>query len=361
MLLILLYLIINNVIMSAKKRTFYVVAIVLTIVVIVAEISANIFDVKGVEFRIPNIIANVFGFSISTLIPIALAVVFDEKIVKKLWYYSIPILVGIVFIMASPWSGWIFYVSAYNQYHRGPFFSIYILTYLFSLFILLLSNYYQVKQYQQSERNFLLILYSIFFMGTTLQILFPHIHSSWHCITLTLVMYYLFQRELQFKYDILTGVLNRQAFEKNILTFKNLDNAAIILFDLDKFKDINDRHGHTKGDYYLKTAASIINSSFKKYGDCYRIGGDEFCVLSSNITQNNLSECIDSMQQCMREAREVDALFPSISYGYSIYLKEKHTDILDAFQEADEKMYCFKSKKSSSVNESLFPTIISSF
>ncbi len=244
MLLMLLFLMINNTIISTEKRSAYVTVIVLTIAVISAEVSAVIFDGMGPDFYVPNLLANIAGFSLSPFIPIFLAAVFDETFFPQVKYYCIPIGVCIILILSSPWTGWIFSISEQNQYSRGPLFFVYIVTYLFSLLILMRSNYCQSRQYQKSERKFLIVLYSIFLIGTTVQILFPFIHASWHCITLILVMYYLFQRELQFKYDILTNVLNRHAFEKHMDQLQGVDNIGIVLFDLDRFKDINDQFGH---------------------------------------------------------------------------------------------------------------------
>lgn len=344
MLIMLLFLIINNTVMSDLKRKAYLTVIVLTMAVITSEVLASVFDQMGAAFRNPNLTVNVLGFSLSTVIPIVLAIVYDEKLIGKLKYFCIPILLCFVLLLSSPWTGLIFNISSNNEYSRGPIFSVYIMTYLFSLSILIISNYRQSKQYQRAERNFLLLLYSIFFLGTAVQIFFPQIHSSWHCITLTLVMYYLFQRELQFKYDILTDVLNRQAFERHFNKLSDINNTGIILLDLDKFKEINDQFGHTKGDYYLKTAASIINSSFKNLGQCYRIGGDEFCVLTSNVTEQDIIACVKSMQSAIRKEREFDPLLPTISYGYSIFQKNKHADLLHVLQEADERMYCCKKR-----------------
>lgn len=342
MLLFLFYLIANNTIMLPQKRKAYMLVIIITVIVIVAEVSTVTFDLLGATFRIPNIIANIVGFSLSICIPVLLAIVFDEKLSRKLNLICIPILVNFLLLLISAWTGWIFYITQDNLYVRGPFFGVYILTYIFTFILLLISNYHQSTQYQNEERTFLMLLYAILFIGTTVQIILPSMHTSWHCITLVLVMYYLFQRELQFKYDTLTNLLNREAFEKKLDHLNGTDQTGIVLFDLDKFKEINDTHGHTKGDYYLKTAASIIKNSFSKIGHCYRIGGDEFCVLTHSINEKEIHACIKNMLQSIQQARAIDAFVPNISYGYSIYIKNEKENILLSFQEADKRMYSFK-------------------
>ena len=53
----------------------------------------------------------------------------------------------------------------------------------------------------------------------------------------------------------------------------------LIVFDLDNFKYINDTYGHQAGDQCLKVIAECLKKAYSRYGNCYRIGGDEFCVL----------------------------------------------------------------------------------
>ena len=64
MLLILLYLILKNTVMSVGKTKAYIAVIILTVIVIIAELSTSVLDLLGATFRIPNIIANIVGFSL---------------------------------------------------------------------------------------------------------------------------------------------------------------------------------------------------------------------------------------------------------------------------------------------------------
>ena len=56
----------------------------------------------------------------------------------------------------------------------------------------------------------------------------------------------------------------------------------LIVFDVDDFKHVNDVYGHVKGDLCLSVIANCIKGAYAQYGYCYRIGGDEFCVLLKN-------------------------------------------------------------------------------
>lgn len=345
MLLILLYLIDNSTILSYKKTKAYNIAIILTIILIIAEIATSTFDLLGAEFRVPNIIANIVGFSLTACIPVVLAVVFDESLYRKVKLICVPILLNFLLIIISSWTGWVFFVTANNQYMRGPLFSVYIITCVYGLSLLMVSNHHQFLQQERTERVFLLMLYALVFIGTAVQIVFPFIHASLHCVTLGLVMYYLFQREMQFKYDAVTRLLTRQVFKTKLENLRDTDRSGIILLDLDEFKKINDTYGHAKGDICLNAVASIIENSFKEIGQCYRIGGDEFCVLAQNVSDDAIHGCIKLMLQEIKQARKSDPTIPTVSYGYSIYSKNQKKDISLSLHEADENMYSYKKNR----------------
>jgi len=92
--------------------------------------------------------------------------------------------------------------------------------------------------------------------------------------------------EYQAKYDALTGLLNRHAFEEQYQSIFNelSDNQTLSLcfMDLDKFKTINDSCGHKAGDEVLKQISRIIGSCLRAEDIVSRQGGDEFCILLKN-------------------------------------------------------------------------------
>lgn len=81
--------------------------------------------------------------------------------------------------------------------------------------------------------------------------------------------------------DRMTLLSNRNAYELRMreLVSNPPAEVAFILFDIDKMKNINDTYGHHCGDQVIAMAARCILEIFGPLGDCYRIGGDEFCVI----------------------------------------------------------------------------------
>lgn len=115
------------------------------------------------------------------------------------------------------------------------------------------------------------------------------------------------------KRDPLTKLLNKEQFERN----KN--KHYIVIIDIDKFKQINDTLGHPVGDCVLKSVAKTIKQNLKYFDKAYRIGGDEFAV----ITKNPIAFIASIDQQIETPV--------SIGYGLS-------------YEEADHNMYLRKSK-----------------
>lgn len=89
--------------------------------------------------------------------------------------------------------------------------------------------------------------------------------------------------------DALTGLLNRGSFDTLLTQHKG--NSALILIDVDNFKQFNDEHGHEMGDAILVEVAATLYSSFRSTDFVFRIGGDEFAVIMTNA-QPDLTDVI---------------------------------------------------------------------
>lgn len=101
--------------------------------------------------------------------------------------------------------------------------------------------------------------------------------------------------------DTLTCVYNRNKFNQDVEEYHNkpVEDIGVAYFDLNGLKEINDTKGHEAGDNLIKSAANGINSVF--IGDTYRIGGDEFVVITchvrKDIFEKNVEEAIKNLNE----------------------------------------------------------------
>lgn len=98
----------------------------------------------------------------------------------------------------------------------------------------------------------------------------------------------------QAEHDSLTGLMNRSAFDKMKQAFHDCPNpVALLLLDVDNFKQINDGWGHDVGDRVLKEIARQLAENFRTPYCPFRIGGDEFAVIIPGITHEQEREIVD--------------------------------------------------------------------
>ncbi|MBX5044136.1 GGDEF domain-containing protein [Rhizobium lentis] len=94
--------------------------------------------------------------------------------------------------------------------------------------------------------------------------------------------------------DTLSGLLNRRAFTEAL--DKAEDNASLVIFDVDRFKAINDRFGHACGDAVITAVSSILTSAFDEMCVVARLGGEEFGVIVGGELLESRMERIEGVR-----------------------------------------------------------------
>ena len=143
--------------------------------------------------------------------------------------------------------------------------------------------------------------------------------------------------------DGLTKLLNRRGLEnrlKDIFKDEN-SNGALIIFDLDNFKSVNDILGHPIGDEVLKIFSSCLTNSFRKNDIISRIGGDEFIVfINKNIESDALSNKLNEILNYIRS--NLNYYYKNYGLSTSIGVAYKDNDINtyeELYEKADKALY----------------------
>ena len=332
----------NSTTLHSTRKKPLLAATVLTVIIILSEAGTIFTNDTSMSLRSINIFCNVLGFALTPLIPIAISLIFDKRILSTHKFLLVPTLINIVATVLSPLFKYIFYVNASNQYIRGDYFFIFISVYIFNFLFLIICTLDVGKKhnYHIAKKMILLSLFTI--IGTSIQIVYPLAYSSWHCITLSLFLYFLLMSQFDNSFDILTGLYNRVAFENASKEIVRAKVFSIIVLDIDDFKSINDTYGHDRGDAVIKAVAAIIRESFYKHYTCYRIGGDEFYILSNETDQEKIELQLKAMTNALVEMRGKGNPLPTVSYGYSIFRGGDNADFNINLKEADDQMYHYK-------------------
>ena len=141
--------------------------------------------------------------------------------------------------------------------------------------------------------------------------------------------------------DPLTGLLNRKALtdrfaelaEQAALTGEPI---TLVMCDIDRFKTINDEHGHERGDAVLKQVAYVIRRSLRSFELIYRLGGDEFLIVLPGATFTTAGELAEGARRALEVARP-GGLEVTVSMGVASASGEVAFEPL--FRAADEALY----------------------
>jgi diguanylate cyclase (GGDEF) domain len=154
----------------------------------------------------------------------------------------------------------------------------------------------------------------------------------------------------QVRLDHLTAIGNRAYFDEelqlaiaqNNRQFKGL---TLMLVDLDKFKQINDIHGHPIGDNVLKMFAALLNSVVRKTDKVFRLGGDEFALLLQPAGDNTAESVLERLEVNLDKHEELKSWNTAYSIGHVDWRIGMNAKEL--YQKADEQLYKNKIQKCS--------------
>jgi diguanylate cyclase (GGDEF)-like protein len=160
----------------------------------------------------------------------------------------------------------------------------------------------------------------------------------------------------QATHDTLTGlpnwVLLRDRLDQSLAAAtRSADEVALLLIDLDRFKEINDTLGHSYGDKLLRQVGPRLESALREGDTVARLGGDEFAVLLPSVDGETEARAVaERLSKALHSAFDVDGVVLDVEASIGIVLSPWHgTDTEELLRNADIAMYAAKEMKAGAV------------
>ena len=323
--------------LAAKQIRWFLITFVLIGGISILEMISVVVNDGPLWLRPVNILSNYLGFGLTPAVPLCLVYTTEwsshvKTSLKTAVYIEIMYIAILTVSLFN--DGLVFSVDAANHYSREKGFGLYMLMYYAGIAYLLMNTLEMAHDFQNRGRELIYGLAGFIAIGTFVQIVIPDIHITWLCVTLIAVLFFLYCSEMWNQLDGLTGLLNQKSYLNRTMNI-HAEDRLMILFDVDDFKHINDTYGHQAGDRCLKEIAMCIKKAFSRYGNCYRIGGDEFCVFLHDPDREDV--CKEKFYSMLERCRKEVKILPGVSYGSAEH--RENESVRSTKERADQRMY----------------------
>ncbi|MFL5898721.1 MAG: diguanylate cyclase domain-containing protein [Solirubrobacterales bacterium] len=154
--------------------------------------------------------------------------------------------------------------------------------------------------------------------------------------------------EQQAGQDSLTGLGNRRRFEEDLAAAmarsrREGTTGALLMLDLDRFKRVNDSHGHPAGDRVIREVGEALRRRTRVSDSLARLGGDEFAVILPRCGREEAQTAAEAIAEEIRRQHPEDGSDPiTVSIGIAIFGRDPRTSVATVVADADAAMYAAK-------------------
>lgn len=236
-----------------------------------------------------------------------------------------------LFLFAPGLTHAIFYYREDHEFIRGPlFYTCHVLVFIMTVYFIVRTL---LKLRGRHKFDAIVCLVSAGFIGIAVImetfLLAAYLLNTTIAIACLFYIIHLYQQNAVT--DALTGLFDRKAYYSDLDKIKSKVTGLIVL-DMNSLKVINDTQGHVAGDEALKTIGNaIIKSINEREMDAYRMGGDEFIILSLSLKENILEKTVNKIKEELAKTPYTAAI------GYAERKDNMSIHELSLF--ADEMMY----------------------
>lgn len=255
--------------------------------------------------------------------------------------------------------GWMTALDAHNVYSPGPLYPVYIGVYALLLVLMVIEFILYGRSFRRQNRKSLYGIMLVILSGIVFQELSREtcriVYLGMTVGAIMLFIHYvefmqiesddkIHEQERIIMTDVLTGVKSRHAY---IAVLKEHEengtpsDLTVFMADINGLKQCNDSYGHEAGDELLVGAAKCISETLGQNGETYRVGGDEFIVLS-HMTRQEAEAAVQRLQEktAAWSGEKVKKL--GITAGFAMALEHPGLSTEDLVKAADQKMYIAK-------------------
>lgn len=137
--------------------------------------------------------------------------------------------------------------------------------------------------------------------------------------------------------DLRTKLFNKNKYEEMAATYyPGIERVAVIFWDINNLKKVNDKYGHSMGDVLIETVSEKLHEQVDERRRVYRIGGDEFLLIIDDPTPGEAAELIKKVREELSRSSEEGGIRISSAAGYA---EGAGADIKEVVKCADAKMY----------------------
>ena len=240
------------------------------------------------------------------LTPMAVGALVMQMHMHNRWQKALEVILvaNTVFQVISALNGWMIQVDYENHYTHGPLYGVYLITCLAIVALVVIQFMIYGRSFSRQNNKSLystmFLVVAAFFMqeilpagnrtaylGLSIGAILMFIHYSEYMQLAT--DEYLVEQQIRIDTDALTGVFSRMAYSDMLHHYETCahlpEKLAAFTIDINGLKAVNDRLGHDAGDELICGAARCIEKVFDGEGRCFRTGGDQFVVISEQMTE----------------------------------------------------------------------------
>lgn len=278
----------------------------------------------------------------------------EERLRQQLKWYAIPFAILVVMTFLSHWTGWIFSVCDYNQYHRGKYYMLQMLVaycyLLWGAVMALVACKRTDKRYLKGEYSTMASFVILPVLGGIVQDILYGFPLIWAGTAISILNCFVYTQNQQITKDGLTGINNRRYLncylDTKLNNKKRKKKLFFLLMDIDSFKKINDTYGHVEGDAAIIRVTEILKEVCSKGNDFLaRYGGDEFAIICER----------ESCQEVENMVLEIDKLIAFSNQAgdmkYEVWLSIGYAELGECEKKAQDQLIALADKRLYQVKE----------